>query len=364
VSVPVEVYQHHVFVRVRVNGSEPLSFLLDSGAGATVIEKRRADALGLKSEGKLGAHGVGGSADYSLGRLDSLMVGGAVLRRQNVVIMALPDIGDVLGRPLDGILGYDFISRFVVTIDYSHQVVTLTEPGAWTAPAGARAVPLELLQNVPVVQASCDGRYAGRFVVDTGNNSTVLLHAPFVREHKLLERASRKIDMRSLGAGGQETHTMVRMDSLVIGGLTVPRPLVSLSLASTGMTGAGTQLAGNIGGWILERFTVTFDYDGRKMYLEPGPKLAEPMSIGRIGWQVARIKGHLEVVAVSEGTPAAEAGVEAGDVLLKLGDEGLGDVDVPALRRLTDQDPGTRLRFEIRRDGQTRQVELTLRELL
>ncbi|HVP38013.1 MAG TPA: aspartyl protease family protein [Candidatus Saccharimonadales bacterium] len=363
VSIPVEIYNHHVYLKARVNGSGALSFLLDSGAGSTAIEKGSAEALGLKSEGKLGAQGVGGSTDFGLTVLDSLEVGGVVLRQAHAVTIALPEVVRQLGRPLDGILGYDFLSRFVVSIDYAQKALTVSLPDAWKAPPGAVALPVELVQNVPVVRAACDGKYSGRFIVDTGNNGALLLHGPFVREHGLLERAARKVAVLSHGAGGEENGYAVHMDSLVLGGLAVRRPLVTLSTSERGITGANTQLAGNIGGWILEQFVLTFDYPDHKLYLEPGGLYGEEMSLGRIGWQVARREGRLTVVFVPPDTPAQQAGVLAGDVLLKLEGQDITNLDVPELRQATNKDAGTKLHFELRRGEETRNVEITLADL-
>src|SRR5215213_1314708 len=41
-----------IYVSARINNSRPMWFLLDTGAGASLIDARRARTLGLKSEGK------------------------------------------------------------------------------------------------------------------------------------------------------------------------------------------------------------------------------------------------------------------------------------------------------------------------
>lgn len=47
-----------------------------------------------------------------------------------------------LGKKIEGILGYDFLSRFVVTVDYQSRTMTVTAP--WAFHANASAQPLQI----------------------------------------------------------------------------------------------------------------------------------------------------------------------------------------------------------------------------
>jgi len=46
-AIPFDLYNGLIVVRVIVNGSAPLSFILDTGASHTTLSVRRARALGL-----------------------------------------------------------------------------------------------------------------------------------------------------------------------------------------------------------------------------------------------------------------------------------------------------------------------------
>src|SRR5215218_9430208 len=59
-QIPIELSGNEIFLSLRVNGSEPLWFVLDTGAGSTVISTTAAEALGLKLEGSHQARGAGG----------------------------------------------------------------------------------------------------------------------------------------------------------------------------------------------------------------------------------------------------------------------------------------------------------------
>jgi S1-C subfamily serine protease len=65
------------------------------------------------------------------------------------------------------------------------------------------------------------------------------------------------------------------------------------------------------------------------------------------------------IVEVSPRTAAAQAGLQAGDVILRLNDMQLG-ADQPLANALTNFKPGDTVTLTIVRDGRTQQVQVTL----
>ena len=57
-AIPFELENNHIYVRVSVNGSRPLSFILDTGA-YSIIHARQARSIGLKLKLIGQAGGVG-----------------------------------------------------------------------------------------------------------------------------------------------------------------------------------------------------------------------------------------------------------------------------------------------------------------
>jgi hypothetical protein len=106
-----------ILLEVEVNG-EAKNFLVDTGAAATLVGKHLAEELDLKQDRKLSGMGAGGEAEFSLARVDSLAVGGIVVRDLSCIVGDLDPINARLGGGLDGVLGFDFLSRCRITIDY------------------------------------------------------------------------------------------------------------------------------------------------------------------------------------------------------------------------------------------------------
>jgi predicted aspartyl protease len=108
-----------VLVPAFVNGRGPHTFVLDTGASATVLSPELATALGIETTAAEPMTGAGGMLQATTGRIGSLTVGNAAL--QDVAVMVadfLAELGRVIGTPLDGVLGYNFLRQFRVTLDY------------------------------------------------------------------------------------------------------------------------------------------------------------------------------------------------------------------------------------------------------
>ena len=67
------------------------------------------------------------------------------------------------------------------------------------------------------------------------------------------------------------------MKSIELGPYRIDKPLVGLSTTESGAL-ASEDYAGNIGNELLERFTVTLDYERRQVWFEPGAHYADPAS--------------------------------------------------------------------------------------
>lgn len=114
-----------ILIEVSVNNQGPFSFVVDTGATFTVLSPETAQKVGLDpiSGVKDAGHGVGGQVQVSLVSLESLRVGETEVKDLKVAIMDLTNLKQILGD-LDGVIGYNFLSKFRVTIDYPQQVIS------------------------------------------------------------------------------------------------------------------------------------------------------------------------------------------------------------------------------------------------
>lgn len=126
-----------VMVEAEVNGEGPFKFAVDTGASMTLISPAVARRSGVKSSDiRARAVGANGQSEVTFGRLRSLRVGEAQLSSLKVAIMSMSHINRSARTHLDGIIGYNFLKRYRVTIDYAGRRLYLqpTTPRKKTTP--------------------------------------------------------------------------------------------------------------------------------------------------------------------------------------------------------------------------------------
>src|SRR4030095_4155230 len=99
-----------------------------SGASSPFfIDTRRARLLGLKLQGRGSRGGGAGPSRYDVSETSGLTIsiGGLEYTGQSAVVIALDSIEAQVGRSLDGLVGLDLFTRYVVEIDYLDNKIRL-----------------------------------------------------------------------------------------------------------------------------------------------------------------------------------------------------------------------------------------------
>jgi hypothetical protein len=278
VVIPVEVYAQHIFVPVRVNRTETAWFFLDSGAGTSVVTKAWADKIGLASEGALRAVGAAGATSLALAKNVALGLPGVLIHLPSITVLdaaALPQFG----RSWDGLLGYDVLSRLVVRVDYEHKEITVIEPAAFVPGDHVSALPLTFLGNWPLVPAKIllPGRQPveTNCFIDTGAGG-LMLSTPFTIANHVVDAVSQTTSNSIYGTTGESKRLSGQIAGLQLGPYLLPNPMAGFSLDTKEGALASPDIGAMIGGEILERFTITFDYPHHRILLQPNSRFAAP----------------------------------------------------------------------------------------
>jgi predicted aspartyl protease len=114
-----------ILVPTFVNGRGPYDFALDTGASMTILSGELVQSLGVNRGVSRTGVGAGGSVEVSLASIDSLAIGQVELKRLQVAVMDLGVLSEAVGVRLMGIIGYNFLQSFRVTIDYRKKLLRL-----------------------------------------------------------------------------------------------------------------------------------------------------------------------------------------------------------------------------------------------
>lgn len=357
--IPIEIRDAHIFFRGQLNDSSVV-FTLDTGAYSNVIDDECARALGVPLIGQRRLFGAAGSTESARVEGLSVRLPGIRMEQQSFTTTPLQFLAGPSGVRVAAILGYEFFTRFVVEIDYRGREMRLHDPARYAYRGRGASLPITLRENHPYVRAQVtmpDGsRVDGEFVLDTGGGSTLLLAADFAARHGLPQSLAHRLESRGMAVGGELRTVAGRLPGLRLGPYQIHDPVVHFPTGE--ITAPGT--AGNIGGGLLSRFVVTFDYRRLRMILEPTPRLAEREEYDMSGLALLAIGpdwSQVSVARVRARSAGDEAGVRAGDLLERIDGHLASEIGLDSLRTMFRVERSYRL--VVRRDERT--VPLTMR---
>lgn len=371
-DIPLDIDGVHLFLQGHIGDSPPLWFILDTGASMTCIDRRTASSLGFELTGQVLGDGVGEEkVEVGFVQNVSLRVPGVELPKQTAAAVDLASLESGFGREVHVILGYDFISRFVVEIDYLNEKLHLYDRNQWEYGGDGTEVPIRFLSNKPV----CDGSITlpNGLVLDcmirfdTGSGTTIRFNRPFTEEHDLVATLPKVFESRGgFGLGGVTRDYLGRIAAIRIGDLEFTAPNCSFSQDEKGIS-ADPSHAGKVGGRLLERCTVILDYGGERIILEPNAIFGAPFPGEMCGLSVhsgSRGDWHtFTVVNVIAGSPVDDAEIEVGDIIVSIDGRPATEFRLRELKEMFRK-KGLEIRLGFRRAGETFHRNLRMEPIL
>jgi len=245
-------------------------FVLDSGSTRMLMNRRLAADLGLKTSGKGSLQCAGaGRIPVEFIHDVNLALPGIESKGFEFSTADLQPLEASLGVKVDGILGYELFSRFVVTVDYETKSLTVTVPEEFHPGNTAEMLPIEIRDKWPFVQAELvlpgPVTVQDSFLIDSGSSDAV--------DHPIVMNLQSRVSSESgVGLGTSVSGATARAISFRLGRYTIAAPTVSCC----GATEATSKL---IGSEVLRRFMVTFDYPSSRIFIKPNSDLAKPSSL-------------------------------------------------------------------------------------
>ena len=222
-AMPLGADRHQrLTVAVRLAGSRPYRFLVDTGSDRTSVSRQLAGDLGLEERPRALMHSATGASRVRVARVPELHFGGRSVTDIRAPMLEAGDIG------ADGILGIDALRSRQVVFDFSRSSLAIhaqreaaLEEGAILVRARRRA------GRLVITDAHIDGQRVS-VVLDTGSSVTI--------------------------ANGPLRRKLARKGTLALGG-----PIDLISVTGASLRGElGSIAALDIGGARLEGLQVVF----------------------------------------------------------------------------------------------------------
>ncbi|HJX98769.1 MAG TPA: retroviral-like aspartic protease family protein [Chthoniobacterales bacterium] len=257
-----------ILLPVCVNGRGPFDFILDTGAGTSLLSSDLAKQLEVKIVGSKEGQSAGGKVSVSLAKVDSFAVGETKLDDVDVGIVDLSHIGTTIGARIDGDLGYNFLKHFRVTINYRDCELRLEDPKRVESFARGRQteVPIRLANPAKpliIVDVHANGRGPFQFAIDTGTSTTAI--TPELAKQLGVETSP--VGAGTTGGAPVDFHAG-SLRSFQLGGAKIDNMAVVVADFFTMLNAAiGAKLDGIVGYNFLSNYKVVIDYPGESLAL-------------------------------------------------------------------------------------------------
>lgn len=377
VKIPFKLASNLIIIPVQINGQDTLQFVLDSGVSSTLlVDPSKSDVCTDVYSRSMVIDGLGSDqasrANISLG--NKLVIGNAQIFNHNIVVFEdnLLQLSEVLGTQVHGIIGYELFERFVVTVDFKSRKLSFEQPENFVyKKSKGKKMPIVLINNKSYLDSirirEKDHVRDLRLMIDTGAGYALMLNP--VSSHIPIPEKTIHIPL-GVGLAGEVSGFLGRLDQVSFNGINFSNVLSSFpdSLSYGSKISLRGSQYGNIGGELLRRFKVTFNYHERYVILQPVKSLLkEPFEHNMSGLDLRATAPEYKTIfinKVAENSPAFNAGLRAGDEVLFVNNVSVSASGLNELYKVLQRRRGQEISIIVRRKKQVISSRFVLKSII
>ncbi len=352
-----------VIVRGTV-GDKPdsLNFVLDTGSGGISLDSATVDYLQLPSvESDRTIRGIAGIRKVKFVRNLTLHVPGLDVQNLDFHINDYEILTNVYGVRIDGIIGYSFLSRYIVKINYDVNMLEVWRQGAIKYPREGYLMK-PLITSIPIMNATIKDAVSvdGSFYFDTGAGLCLLMSEDFANDKKVIKKGRKMTLTQAEGLGGKKTMFVTTVKQVKFGPFKFRKVPAHIFKDEFNVT-AYPVLGGLIGNDLFRRFNLVLNYAKKEIHLLPNNHFGEAFDYSYTGMGIYFINGDIVVEDVLAGSPAEKAGLQIGDKILAVDRNFTNNIQV---YKSMFQTPGSKLNVIIIRGGLPITLTLKVKSIL
>ncbi len=376
-DIPFEYVNNFIIINVVINEKIPLKFIFDTGAEHTILTKRQfTEIAGLKLEKEFKILGADLTTEMSafLSRAVSFKIS-KVLNPVVDILVFKEDyfkFEELTGVDVHGIIGANIFSKFVLSINYKKRKITLHDPFYFKPPTDKyTTLPISVFKNKPYLTTMTrlskdDPPVMLKYLVDTGASLGLLLYNETHESIVVPENVIHGVI--GIGLGGHLEGFLGRIHLLEMDDLQLNDVLTNFQeVQEFPDTSFMNDRNGIIGNLVLDRFDVIIDYQRQNLLLKPTKRYHNVFKYDRSGISMIASGRDLNVFVISNvipDSPAGEAGVQKGDIIIKVNWMPTGYFSMNDLVRLFQKREGKKIKLTVLRNGEKIMFEFRLRDLI
>jgi len=411
VSIPFKFINNLIFIPIKVNGVE-LNILLDSGVEETILfsleDKKE---IAFSNVQKILLRGLGSEeAIEGLKSTNNILEVEGLKSKNHLLYIVLDqefNLSSHVGIPVNGIIGYHFFKNNLVEINYERRRVIIykeNKKNRRKIEKKFNAVAITIEKSKPYIMSTIviDAiEIQAKLLIDVGNSDAIWL---FENQSEAIKVPAKNFDdYLGKGFSGDVEGKRARIPKFAMSKFEFYNPIVafpdSTSLKNVKMV---EDRVGSIGGEILKRFSVVFDYSNNKMFLKKNKEYYTPFNYNKSGveiqhhglqWvqetvhlQTVKLNGYTfdskgdkitdefkykfqlkpvyEVSNVRKNSPAAKSGIQKGDIIIKINNDPAYKYSLQEINSLLKSEEEKWITLEIERDSQLLKFRFQLLNIL
>lgn len=341
---------------------DTLNFILDTGSGGISLDTLTAAyyKLAIKPSERT-VKGIGGERQLSFYKGGTLHFKGLDVNNLDFHLNDYQILTEVYGLRVDGIIGYSFLRRYIVGLDFDTQTISVYSPGAYKYEAKGTFLKPSFA-NIPVTRHEISDlkTYTSNFYFDTGAGMCVMFSEQFIKDSVFLNPKRKVVSTQVEGLVGKITMKLSTMKRMNIGPYRFKRIPIHIYNDSVNVF-SYPSLVGLLGCDLLRRFNIVLNYPARTIHLTPNKHIKDPFDYSYTGMNYYFIDGRIIIAEVQQGSPAEKAGLKPGDVIF--GIENNFSNNIQQYKAML-QNPGEKLKIIIFRNNQPAMIELKVGSIL
>ncbi len=292
---PFQLINNLVFIPIKVNGAE-LTFLLDTGVEETILfGLEETKEINFKNTQRIKLSGLGNKDFFEGLRSTGNLLETKGLKSENHLLYIILDsefnLSSFVGIPVNGIVGYSFFKNNLVEINYEKRKVVVYKDNQKNRKKIKKKfvkVPVVIEKAKPYVMSFVmlkSKLVPLKLLIDNGNSDAFWLFQNASGQIEVPEKNF--TDYLGQGLSGDVEGKRAKVSEFSISDFKFINPIVSFpdSLSIKNITMVSDR-AGSIGGEILRRFSVVFDYSGSAIYLRKNKAYNAPFTYNKSGLEL------------------------------------------------------------------------------
>ena len=364
-SIPIKTLSGGVvMLKATVNNyPDSLIFILDTGSGGISLDSTTCMEFKIPLEAsEKTIRGIGGIRKVRFLNNAKLHLPGLTVDSLNFHVNDYDILTSVYGIKIDGIIGYSFLSRYIVKLNYDTMQMEVFTPGEMKYPRGGHLL-RPLLTSIPILSLNFKEKekFQNRFYFDTGAGLSFLLSEDYLRDSSIFNSKKKEpLVTQAEGLGGKMTMRLTTVKEVKLGPYKFKNVPTFLFDDEYNVT-SYPFLGGLLGNDLLRRFNVILNYRKREIHIIPNRSFNEPFDYAYTGMGVYFVDGKVLVEDVVKNSPGEEAGFRQGDVILGINNNFSNNIQV---YKSMMQNLGDKLKFVILRNGSPEILYLKAKSIL